>query len=67
MKAIVDRVRRTVPFDLNVIDISNDDALEEQYGVEIPVLLINGRHAARYRVSELELRQRLSESASKSG
>jgi glutaredoxin len=59
MKTIVDRVRGAVPFDLTVIDISNDDALEERYGVEIPVLVINGQQVARYRVSEREFRQRL--------
>jgi glutaredoxin len=59
MKALVDRVRRSVPFDLSVIDISNDDALEERYGVEIPVLVIDGEQVARYRVSEWEFRQRL--------
>ena len=55
MKAIVDRIRRSVPFDLTVIDISNDEALEERYGVEIPVLTINGRQVARYRITEGEL------------
>jgi glutaredoxin len=59
MKALVDRVGRSVPFNLTVVDISNDDALEERYGVEIPVLVINGEQVARYRVSEGEFRQRL--------
>jgi hypothetical protein len=41
------------------IDISVDPALLDRYGLEIPVLLIDGRKAAKYRVSEQELTQML--------
>jgi len=59
MKALLDHVRRTIPVDLTVVDISNSDDLEERYGVEIPVLIIDGEQVARYRVAESELRQML--------
>ena len=41
------------------INVETDPALEAQYGQEIPVLLINGRKAFKYRVSTRELRVRL--------
>ena len=41
------------------IDISVDPALIDRYGLEIPVLLVDGKKAAKYRVSEEELRRML--------
>ena len=59
MKAVVARVARSVPLALEEIDISSDPELEERYGLEIPVLMIAGKKAAKYRVSEEELRRLL--------
>jgi len=55
MKATVARVARTIPLALEDIDISTDPALEARYGVEIPVLMVDGKKAAKYRVTEDEL------------
>ena len=55
MKSIVARVARTVPVALEEIDISTDPALEAAYGLQIPVLLVDGRKAAKYRIREEEL------------
>jgi thiol-disulfide isomerase/thioredoxin len=57
MKTIVRRVAREVtgPITIEEIDISADPELESRYGVEIPVLLVNGKKAAKYRVSEEDL------------
>jgi hypothetical protein len=41
------------------IDISTDTRLEAQYGLEIPVLLVNGRKIAKYRISGEALRRAL--------
>lgn len=59
MKAVVARVARSVPLALEEIDISSDPDLEERYGLEIPVLMIAGRKAAKYRVTEEDLRRLL--------
>jgi hypothetical protein len=63
MKFTVRRVlsRRTAEPAIFVdeIDISGDPALMDWYGLEIPVLLIDGKKAAKYRVSEQELTQML--------
>jgi glutaredoxin len=60
MKAVVQRVLRGRTDDtLEEIDISNDPALVDRYGVEIPVLMIDGRKVAKYRVTEAELTRML--------
>ena len=55
MTAVVRRVATRVPLVLEEIDISTDATLEARYGVEIPVLLVNGSKAAKHRVNEAEL------------
>jgi len=57
MKATIQRVARTSPDPIAIeeIDISSDPELERRYGEEIPVLLVEGRKAAKYRISEGEL------------
>lgn len=55
MKAMVARVATTIPLELREIDISGDPALEARYGLEIPVLLVAGTKAAKYRIGEPEL------------
>ena len=59
MKTVVARVVRsmTMPVAFEEVDISTDPDLESRYGVEIPVLLVNGKKAAKYRVTEERLRQ----------
>jgi glutaredoxin len=57
MKAVVTRVARRVPLDIEEVDISGDAELEARYGLEIPVLLVEGRKAAKYRIGEEELRR----------
>jgi glutaredoxin len=44
---------------LDEVDISTDRELLALYGLEIPVLLIDGTKVAKYRVSETELTQML--------
>ena len=59
MKAIVQRVARSAPRPITIeeIDISTDRDLEVRYGAEIPVLFVDGRKAAKYRLTEDELRR----------
>ena len=57
MKTILARVGTRIPFHLEEIDISTDVALERRYGLEIPVLYINGAKAFQYRTTEEELRK----------
>ena len=60
MKAVVAHVTAGAPdISVNEIDISTDPQLDDQYGLEIPVLMIDGRKAAKYRVAEDVLRRML--------
>ena len=52
---MVHRVARHAPIALTEIDITGDRALEARYGTEIPVLLIDGKKVAKYRVTEESL------------
>jgi glutaredoxin len=52
MKAVVTHVARTIPLTLEEVDISTDSALEALYGLEIPVLMVEGKKAAKYRIGE---------------
>ena len=58
MKTLL-RVQRQQPFEVTEVDISRDPELERRYGHDIPVLLINGVEAARHRVNEADLIQKL--------
>jgi len=57
MKAVIERTVGRTALDVRIdeIDISTDAELERRYGTEIPVLLVNGKKAAKYRVAESEL------------
>ncbi len=59
MKAVVDRVATRVPLSLEVVNIDDDAALTARYGLEIPVLLVDGRKVAKYRIAEAVLERTL--------
>jgi hypothetical protein len=59
MKEIVMPVARELGCRVQETDISGHPDLEARYGTEIPVLLINGRKAFKFRLTERELRRRL--------
>ena len=67
MKAVVQRVAGSSPVAIEIVDISTDPQLEARYGLEIPVLLVDGKKAAKYRVTEEELRRILAVRAGKAG
>lgn len=59
MKAVVEPVAQELGWAIEAVDISGDPALEAEFGMEIPVLFVNGRKAFKYRVDARELRRRL--------
>src|SRR5262249_45959697 len=59
MRAVVGAVGRDVPFELEEVDVDGDPELAAAYGLEGPVLFVNGRKAFKYRVSPAALRARL--------
>ena len=69
MKVVVQRVVRSsaAPVRIDEIDISTDPDLEARYGVEIPVLLVDGRKAAKYRITDEDVMRILLDRAGESG
>ena len=51
---------------IDEIDISTDPSLEARYGLEIPVLMVEGRKVAKYRISEDELMRIIRDRADRS-
>ena len=69
MKAVVQRVAAFSDAEITVaeIDISTDPALEALYGLEIPVLLVNGKKVAKYRIRDAELERIVAGRAGEAG
>lgn len=59
MKSAIQTVVAQCEFTLEEIDIDQSAELAERYGNEVPVLLIDGRKAFKYRVSPRALARRL--------
>ena len=60
MEAVLDEVLpRFSAASLRRIEIDGDAALEAQFGLEVPVLFVNGRKAFKYRCTPRELRKRM--------
>ena len=59
MAAVAEGVARARGAELRHLDVDADQELRERFGEEVPVLLVNGRKAFKYRVTESELRRRL--------
>jgi hypothetical protein len=55
MKATVGRVAQKLPLQVTELDITTDVALEARYGLDIPVLMVDGKKAAKHRVTEEDL------------
>jgi glutaredoxin len=53
------RVQARHPFELIERDIDKDPALRALYNTEVPVILVDGRKLAKYRLDEAALIRRL--------
>lgn len=53
-------VREAVPFLFEEVDIDGDDSLVKEYGIRIPVVLVDGQERFEYRVDAKALRESLS-------
>jgi hypothetical protein len=56
-RATILAVRGRVPFELREVDISGDDALELEFGIRVPVVVVDGVELAEVRVGERELEE----------
>ena len=66
-KDSLERVRAVEPFDLTVVDVDTDAQLKELYGLEVPVILVDGKKWAKFRFEEPALLRRLQAHGSSDG
>ena len=59
MKAAIRQVSEKIPLDLEEIDVDGAVEIQAEYGAEVPVLVIDGRKAFKYRVTVPELTKKL--------
>ena len=59
MKLALENAARGLDWRLEEVDISQDPALLEEFGNDIPVLFVNGERAFRHRATEERIRERL--------
>ena len=58
-RAVIERLRPQLGFELDEVDITGDDALHRRYLERIPVVAIDGEEAFELFVDERELAERL--------
>jgi Glutaredoxin-like domain (DUF836) len=49
-REVIMAVRARTPFEYREVDVSGDDSLELEYGIRIPVVLVDGRELFEIRV-----------------
>ena len=59
MAAVIRLVTASVPASVETLDVDADPELLARYSDQVPVLLVNGRRAFKYRVTAEELSRRL--------
>lgn len=59
IKIILDNVKKSINFNLKIINIESDKNLFEKYSLKIPVLFINDKIFAKYKVDEVKLLEKL--------
>ncbi len=59
VKAVLDEVRSSEPFELEIVDVDQDPAAHALYTDEVPVVAIDGRKAFKFRVTAAALREKL--------
>jgi glutaredoxin len=58
-KALLELERARLGFELSEVDITDDPELEQAYREQIPVVLVDGRKAFKFRVDPAELERRV--------
>ncbi|RXK88705.1 glutaredoxin family protein [Chlorobaculum sp. 24CR] len=58
---VLDEARRQIPFEIEKCDISGSADLVERYGLDIPVILVDGQVAFKHRIDKSRLVELLGE------
>ena len=53
--------RERTPFEYREVDVTGDDGLEHEFGIRVPVVLLDGTERFEVRVDPEELREALAE------
>ena len=56
---VVERVRSTLPFQLGIVDVDSQPSLVALYGDKVPVVTVDGRLHAKFRVDAEAFSRRL--------
>jgi hypothetical protein len=56
-REVIMAVRARTPFEYREVDVTGDDPLELEYGIRIPVVLVDGRELFEIRVDPGRLRE----------
>jgi len=56
---VIQHYRGKIPVVLNTINVESSEDLESKYGMDIPVVMVNGDEAFRHRVNGPELERKL--------
>jgi len=59
VEAQLERLRQNVAFSVEVVDVDSDPKLAEAYGMEVPVVMLDGKKLAKYHLDEAMLLRRL--------
>ncbi len=60
-RAVILAERERTPFEFREVDITGDDALELEFGIRVPVVLLDGVEMFDIRVDADELREALAQ------
>jgi len=56
---VIEQYRGKIPVELRTINVEASSELENRYGMDIPVVMLNGNEAFRHRVNGPELERKL--------
>lgn len=66
-KAHLLRLQKKWGFELREVNVAQDENLMMNYGSRIPLVLVNGRPACKYKIDEQALRQKLRSTGAQEG
>ena len=67
MKAAVDGESRGFPVRVTVVDVDSREELAGEFGLDVPVLFVDGKKFAKHRLERGRLREKLRRSAEGGG
>jgi glutaredoxin len=57
--AVIQEAQRSRSFSLRIVDVDGDEALRRRYGEKVPVVVVDGRMHAKYRVDPRRFARRI--------